>query len=87
MRRLTSKPIKHLRFRRPDDIMNPMNLIELILARKKRFLGDQLKQHTPKSPNIHLLIVVPISHQALGSPVPTCRYVISIRCGTVLALA
>ena len=50
--------------------MDPVHLVELIFARKKRFFGDKLKKHASKTPNIHFLIIVAVSHQTLRGSIP-----------------
>lgn len=47
-----------------------MDLVELVLARKERFFGDELEQNAAEPPNIHLLVIVAVGHEALGCPVP-----------------
>lgn len=58
--------------------MNAMHLIQLILPRKERILRHQLKQHTPKPPDVHLLIVVAVRHEALRRSVPPRADVICV---------
>ena len=67
--------------------MYSVDLVQLILTREKRFLSDELKEDTAKSPNIHFFVIVAVSHEALGSPVPTSGYVVGVRGGRVFALA
>jgi hypothetical protein len=64
-----------------------VDLVELVLARKERFFGDELEQNAAETPNIHLLVIVAVSHEALGCPVPPRRYIIRIGGGGVLSLA
>lgn len=64
-----------------------MDLVELVFAWEEWFFCDEFKQHTAESPNVHFLVVVAISHQTLGSSVPTSRDVVSVRKRRVLALA
>ena len=57
--------------RRSQDFMNFVNLINLIIPRKKWKKADYLKHHTPHPPNIHLIIVIPVCHQAFRRSVPS----------------
>ena len=46
-------------------------MVELILAWKERFFGDEFKEHAAIAPDIHFLIIVAVSHQTLGCPIPS----------------
>lgn len=84
---LTSKSLQYLLLRSTQDIMNSMNLIELVLARKQRLFSYEFKKDTTESPNIHFFVIVAVSHEAFGSPVPTSRDIVSVRGRMVFSLA
>ena len=67
--------------------MDPVHLVELIFARKKRFFGDKLKKHASKTPNIHFLIIVAVSHQTLRGSIPPSWNVVGVRRRAMLAFA
>ena len=87
VRRLLPESIKYLRFWCSDHIVNSMNLIQLVFPWKQMLFGYQLKKNTPKTPNVHFLIIIPISHQTLWGSVPPCRYIVRIGRWTMSALA
>lgn len=64
-----------------------MDLVELILAREKRFFGYQFEEDTAETPDVHFLVIVAVCHEALGGPVPTGGYVVGVGGGGVFALA
>ena len=64
-----------------------MDLIEFVLAWKKRLFGYQFEENASEAPDIHFLIIVAIGHQALRRPIPSCGDVVSVGGGRVLALA
>jgi len=55
----------------PEDVMDFMNLVKLIRARKEGKERKHLKENAPHSPIVHLVVVIPISQQALWRPVPS----------------
>jgi hypothetical protein len=64
-----------------------MDLIKFILAWEQRLFGDEFEEHTAETPNVHLLIIIAVSHEALGSTIPPGGDVVSIGRGRVFALA
>lgn len=64
-----------------------MDLIQLVLAIEQRISGDHLEKDTAIPPNIHLMVVVAISHEAFGCPVPSRRYVLGVWMLAVYTLA
>lgn len=69
------------------DIVDPMDLVQLVFARKQGLFGDELEEDTSEPPNIHLFVIVAIRHETLRCSVPSSRNVISIGERRVLALA
>lgn len=65
--------------------MDAMDLVQLILSRKKRLFGDKLEKYATEAPNVHFFVIVAISHEALGSPVPSCGNVVSVGSGRMFA--
>ena len=78
MRCLATKTLEHFSPGSTKDVVNPMNLIQLVFAREEWLFGDQLEQYAAKTPNIHFLVVIAISHQTLRSPVPASGDIVSI---------
>ena len=77
MGRMTFIKLKQIFGRRSNDLINAMNLIKLVFSTKQRVLSDHFEEHTSIPPNIHLKIIVPVSHQAFWSPVPPGRNILS----------
>ena len=62
-----------------DRIVDLVYLIEFTFACKKWVLGDHFEKHTAKTPNIHFMVIVPVSQQTFGRPVPSSGYVRCMR--------
>ena len=62
-------------------------MIELVFSREEWLLGDEFEQHTAETPNIHLLVVVTVGHEALWGAVPSGADVVSVGCWRVAPLA
>ena len=60
MRRQFAELFQNSRVRRPQHAVYSVGLVQLIVAREKREQCNDLEHHTPHSPNIHFIIVVPI---------------------------
>lgn len=58
--------------------MYPVHLVQLIRSREYGIKGRNLEHDTPSTPDIHLVVVVAISHQALGRTVPSSRDVLGV---------
>lgn len=56
-----------------------MDLIELSFSVEEGVLGYHLEEDAPIAPDVHLGVIVAVGHEALGSPVPPGRYVLSVR--------
>lgn len=80
-----SKVIQDFFGRRTQNMMDPVDLIELVFSWKQRIFRDQFEQNAAKSPHVHLLIVITIGHQTLWCPVPPGRDVIGIGLWTLIA--
>lgn len=87
MGRLGFEPFQNLCSGRSEDVVDAVYLVEFVLARKERFFGDEFEQNAAESPNIHLLIIVTVRHEALRGSVPARGYVIGIGGGGVFSLA
>ena len=55
-----------------------MDLVKFPLSIKQGVLGDHLKQHTTVPPDIHLSVVITVSHETLRGPVPSRADVLSV---------
>mmetsp|Transcript_28098 Transcript_28098/g.69182 ORF Transcript_28098/g.69182 Transcript_28098/m.69182 type:complete len:286 (-) Transcript_28098:170-1027(-) len=68
------RPLLHLRQQvrrwRADDVVDLLDLVQLIGARKQWEQADDLEKHAPHTPHIHLIVVVAVRQQALGRAVP-----------------
>lgn len=87
VRGLALEPVQQFLAGRAEDVVDAVDLVELVLAGEEGFLGDELEQHAAEAPDIHLLVIVAIGHEALRRPVPPGRDVVGIGRGRVLALA
>ena len=56
--------------------MDLINLIQFVVAREQRKERQDFEEHASNSPNIHLVSIMPVSHQTLGSTVPTGRNIL-----------
>ena len=75
---LTFETVNELLFRSSKDIINAMYLIKFIPTWEERFFGDEFKENTAKSPNVHLLIIISVSHEALWGSIPPGGDVVSV---------
>lgn len=62
--------------RRPRPLQHLLQLVNRRRPRKQRLPPDHLSQHTPHTPNIYRLTVLPRTQQYLRSPVPPSRYIL-----------
>jgi len=54
-----------------------LNLVHLVIAWKEGKEREHFEKYAAQSPVVHLVIVVAVSHEALGGPVPTRADVLS----------
>lgn len=47
------------------DVMDLVNLVYFVVSREKREERKDLKEYTSDSPDIHLMVIVPVSQQTL----------------------
>ena len=47
------------------DVMNLVNLVYFVVSREKREERKDLEEYTSDSPDVHLMVIVPVSQQAL----------------------
>ena len=47
------------------DVMDLVNLVYFVVSREKREERKDLEEYTADSPNIHLMVIVPVCQQAL----------------------
>ena len=87
MRGLALEPVQQFLPRGAEHVVDAVDLVELVLPREQRFLGDELEQHAAEPPNVHLLVIVAVGHQTLGRPVPPCGDIVGIGRGRMFALA
>ena len=59
-------------------LIDLMDLVKFPLSIKKGVLGDHLKQHAAIPPDIHLGVIVAVSHEAFRGPVPSRADVLSV---------
>lgn len=65
-------------FRCSEHLIDLMYLIKLTLSVEERVLGHHFEEDAAVTPDVHLGVVVAISHEALGCSVPTCRDVLRV---------
>jgi hypothetical protein len=87
MSSMPPETIKYFSAWRAEDVMDTVHLVELIVPREERVECCDLKHHTPNTPNVHLVIVIPISHKALRRSVPPGRDILCVRLARVNPLA
>lgn len=54
--------LEDLRLGRPQNIMDLVDLIQLIIAGKQRTFREHFEKYTPIAPQIHFKVVIAISH-------------------------
>lgn len=64
-----------------------MNLVELVFSREERTFSNKFKENTTKTPNIHFLIIITVSHETFRRTIPSSRNVLSVGVGTVFSFA
>ena len=87
VRRLALEAVQHLLPRGPEDVVDSVDLVQLVLAREERLFGDEFEEHAAEAPDVHFLIIVAVGHEALRGPVPAGGDVVGVGEGGVLALA
>lgn len=75
---LRFKLLQHLHTGSSQDVVDPVHLVQLVLAREQRLFGNQLEEHAPEPPDVHLLAVVAVRHEALWRPVPPRRDIVCV---------
>lgn len=65
--------------RSAQNVMNFVDLVQLIVAREEWEQRQNFKENTTHTPNVHLVTVVAVRHQALRRSVPASRDVLSQR--------
>ena len=76
---LASEPIQDVLPGRTKNIIDSMDLIELVFAREEGFFGYKFEENAAKAPNIHLFVIVAVSHETFGSPIPPRGDVVGVR--------
>ena len=61
---------------RTQDVMDFVNLVHFVVAGEQREQSQHLEVDTAHAPVVHLVVVIPISHQTLRRAVPTRRDVL-----------
>lgn len=52
-------------------IVDFVNLVQFVIAGEEREQRKNFEKHAADPPIVHLVVVVAVSHQALGRPVPS----------------
>lgn len=47
-----------------------MHLVQLVAARKEGVQRGDFEHHAPRAPDIHLAVIVAVSHEALRGAIP-----------------
>lgn len=53
--------------------MDLINLIQFVISREQRKERQYFKEHTPHSPNVHLVTIMSVSHETFWGTIPTGR--------------
>lgn len=75
---LTFKAVDELLLRGSKNIVDPMYLIEFVLSWEEWFFGDEFKEDASEPPDVHLLIIISVGHEALRGSIPPGGDVISV---------
>ena len=70
MRRILLKGVKDLLRRSPKNVVYFVNLVQLVITWKQWEKGEDLEKDATDSPDVHLVSVVAVCHQAFRCPVP-----------------
>ena len=73
------KLLQEGRVRRPKNVVNFLDLVHFVVAGEQGEQGKHFEENATEAPVVHLVIVVAISHQALGRAIPTRGDVLSER--------
>lgn len=65
-------------FGRSENLIDLMYLIKFSFSIEERVLGHHFEEDAAVPPDVHLGVVVAVSHEALGRTVPACGYVLRI---------
>jgi hypothetical protein len=84
---LTFKAVNKLLLRGSKNIIDPVYLIEFVLSWEKWFFGDEFEEDASEPPNVHLLIIISVGHEALWGSIPPGGDVVSVGWGWMFALA
>ena len=58
--------------------MNLVHLVDLIVAGEEREQRDNLEEDAANAPQVHLVTVIAVRKEALGSTIPTSRNVLRV---------
>lgn len=61
------------------NIMDFVHLVHFIVAREEREERKHLEENASDSPDIHFMVIVAVSQEALRRPVPPRRYILGER--------
>lgn len=70
-----------------EDVVDAVDLVELVFAGEEGLLCVEFEQDAAVPPDVHLLVVVAVGHEALGGPVPAGGDVVGVGGRGVAALA
>lgn len=76
VRRIFLKGIEDFLRRRAQYIVYFVDLVQLVVAGEQRKQGQYLEEDAADSPDVHLVPVMPVSHQALRRSVPSGRNIL-----------
>ena len=79
MRRILLKRVQDLLRRRPQYVVDLVDLVQLVVAREQWKKRQYLEKDAADAPNVHLVPIMSICHQALRRAVPTSGYVLCQR--------
>lgn len=72
------EPLENPLVRRAQNLVDFVDLVYLSFAREKRLERQHFVENAPHAPYVHLVIVHPFGHQALGRAIPSRGHVLSV---------
>lgn len=75
---ISLKPFEYFSRRSAEDVVYLVDLILLVVAWKQREETEDLEEDAACAPDVHLVVVVPVSQQTFRRAIPSRRYVFLI---------
>ena len=78
MRRILLEVVEEALVGRAQNVVNLVHLVDLIVAGEEREQRDNLEEDAANAPQVHLVTVIAVREEALGSTIPTSRNVLRV---------